>query len=178
MTAPANIIHNGITLAEHLRLHEMWLRGEYGGVRADLSDADLTRSDLTGADLSDADLTRSDLTGSDLTGADLTGSDLTGASLTGANLSGANLSCFGNMHEVKTLQIERWQIGYTADALQIGCQRHPISKWRKWNTEAGRVWIAKMDDTAPEWAERLLPLILAIIDASPATPTGHERSAQ
>jgi hypothetical protein len=86
----------------------------------------------------------------------------------------ANLLCFGNMKEIRTLQIDTWQIGYTADTLQIGCQRHSIDKWRKWDTEAGRKWIEQMDSNALEWADKNLALVLQIIDANPATPTGHE----
>lgn len=38
-------------LKEVLRLHDMWLRSEYGGKRADLQYADLKGADLQGADL-------------------------------------------------------------------------------------------------------------------------------
>ena len=34
-----------------------------------------------------------------------------------------------------------------------------------------------MDGKPLEWAERNLALVLAIIDANPATPTGHEKEA-
>jgi hypothetical protein len=80
----------------------------------------------------------------------------------------------GNMSEIRTLQIDTWEIGYTSDTLQIGCQRHSIEKWRKWDTEAGRKWVASMDSKSAEWADRNMALVLAIIDANPATPTGHE----
>ncbi|MGA1207889.1 MAG: pentapeptide repeat-containing protein, partial [Litorivicinaceae bacterium] len=106
--------------------------------------------------------------------ADLQGATLRGADLWGADLREADLRCFGNMKEIKTMQIDRWEIGYTADTLQIGCQRHPIDKWRKWNTDAGRKWIEQMDNKALEWADRNLGLVLQMIDANPATPTGHE----
>jgi hypothetical protein len=79
------------------------------------------------------------------------------------------------MKEIRTMQIDTWQIGYTADTLQIGCQSHAIDKWRKWNTEAGRKWIEQMDSKALEWADKNLALVLQIIDANPATPTGHEK---
>ena len=141
-------------LNEVLRLHKMWLDGERGGERADLRGAYLRRANLRLADLE--------------------GADLRGAYLEEANLRGAEFLCFGNMMEIKTLQIDRWSVGYTAQDLQIGCQRHPIEKWRKWNTPAGRKWISAMDKDAENWAEKHLGLILAIIDASPATPTGHE----
>jgi hypothetical protein len=130
-------------LNEVIRLHGMWLRGEGGGVRANLNYTYM------------AD-----------------------ANMYGANLTRANLLCMGNMREIRTMQIDKWRIGYTADTLQIGCQRHAISKWRKWNTDAGRVWISKMDSAAMEWAVRNLALILQIIDANPATPTGHEKELE
>jgi hypothetical protein len=94
-------------LAETLRLHELWLRGDPAGTRANLTSANLYRADLTGADLTRADLTRADLAranlyradltdatlaGADLTWANLTGADLTRANLAGAHLSGANLT--------------------------------------------------------------------------------------
>jgi hypothetical protein len=131
-----------------LDAHVKWLRGD-GGKPADLS-------------------------GADLFGADLSGADLFGADLRGADLSGADLLCQGNMRELRTMQIDRWAIGYTADTLQIGCQRHAIEKWRKWTTPAGREWVAMMDNHALAWADHNLALVLAIIDANPAIPTGHE----
>ena len=106
--------------------------------------------------------------------ADLCNANLYYANLRGANLRGADLLCLGNMREIRTMQIDTWQIGYTADTLQIGCQRHAIEKWRKWDTPAGRKWIESMDGKATEWADRNLALVLAIIDANPATPTGKE----
>ena len=71
--------------------HLKWLRGEYGGKRADLSRANLSRANLSGADLSRANLFRADLSGADLSRADLSGADLSGANLFRADLSGANL---------------------------------------------------------------------------------------
>ena len=64
-------------LAEILKLHAQWLRGDSGGTHADLTDANLTHANLTGANL-----TRADLTGANLTHADLTGANLTHANLT------------------------------------------------------------------------------------------------
>ena len=51
-------------LQEILHLHNMWLCGNDGGVRADLSGAD-----LRGADLRDADLSVANLSGANLSGA-------------------------------------------------------------------------------------------------------------
>ena len=104
--------------------------------------------------------------------------DLSGADISDANISDADLAgCIGNMRAIRSMQIDTWPVTYTANTLQIGCQRHPIAKWREWGTEAGRRWIAAMDGKALEWAERNLALVMAMIDANPATPTGHEKEA-
>ena len=78
-------------ISEILRKHKLWLKGEDGGERADLSGANLSGADLSGADLSGADLRVADLIGASLRGADLSGADLSGADLSGANLIGASL---------------------------------------------------------------------------------------
>ena len=130
----------------------------------------------SGADLSDADLIDADLRDANLRYADLRDANLRDADLRYADLRDANLLCFGNMQEIRTMQIDRWGIGYTADTLQIGCQSHAIEKWKRWNTEAGRKWISQMDEYALDWADRNLNLVLQIIDANPANPTGHEEN--
>jgi hypothetical protein len=73
-------------LQEILHLHNMWLCGNDGGVRANLSGAN-----LSGANLSDANLS----------GANLSVADLRWANLNGANLSGADLSGAKNIKSVK-----------------------------------------------------------------------------
>ena len=78
-------------LKEILRLHNMWLIRNNGGVRAN----------LIGADLSDANLRGANLSGADLIGANLIGADLRGANLRGANLRGANLRGAKNIESVK-----------------------------------------------------------------------------
>jgi len=95
-----------------LAKHEKWLRGEPGGMRANLVDADLNGADLrraylrganlVGANLSDANLFGAELSDANLFGAylsdaylnraDLRGANLNRADLRGANLVGANLS--------------------------------------------------------------------------------------
>ena len=96
------------------------------------------------------------------------------ADLSSADLSSANLrNAIGNMGEVKSLHIEKWSVTYTADVMQIGCQRHPIEMWRKSDPR----WIDAMDTAATEWWVRFGPLILALIDASPAVTTGHKESS-
>ena len=81
--------------------HATWLRGEDGGVKADLRKASLIEADLGGADLRGADLRWADihganmcvakLSGAILGGADLREADLRGADLRGADLRGADL---------------------------------------------------------------------------------------
>ena len=88
-------------LNEILEKHEIWLRGEEGGERADLSDADLRGFDLSDtnlsyaylndANLSDADLRDANLMGADLSGVDLRNADLSDTNLRNADLRNANL---------------------------------------------------------------------------------------
>ena len=75
-----------------LKLHQKWLNGRDGGVKANLFRADLSGADLSWADLSGADLSWADLSGANLFGADLSRADLSWADLSWANLSGADLS--------------------------------------------------------------------------------------
>ena len=78
-------------LSEILDLHWKWVRGEPGGVQANLRYANLEGANLTGANLYRANLEGANLTGANLTNAILTGANLRYAILTGANLTGANL---------------------------------------------------------------------------------------
>ena len=98
-------------LNEILKKHKLWLRGEEGGERADLSHTDLSGVDLTGADLryanligvdlryanlryanlSDADLKKTDLSNADLINAGLRDANLRNANLRGVDLTGADL---------------------------------------------------------------------------------------
>ena len=170
-------------IKEALKKHADWLHGKEGGGRANLEEANLEEANLRGANLRGANLRGANLRGANLEGAYLEEANLWGANLWGANLEGANLrgayfTCFGNMKEIRTMQVDTWKIGYTADTLQVGCQRHPIDKWRKWDTVAGRKWIEQMNSKALEWADRNLGLVLQIIDANPATPTGHEKEGE
>lgn len=84
-------------LSDILKKHKMWLNGEVGGIRADLSGADLSGADLHWASLNKADLyavnlRRADLHVANLLGADLRLADLYEANLLGADLSWADLS--------------------------------------------------------------------------------------
>ena len=88
-------------LKQVLAVHAKWVRGEAGGVQANLRSADLRSANLRSADLRSADLRSADLRsanlsgaslyGANLGGADLRSADLRSAGLYGANLSGASL---------------------------------------------------------------------------------------
>jgi hypothetical protein len=93
-------------LKEVIRLHGMWVRGEEGGVRADLygvnlsgvnlrwanlSKANLREANLREANLREANLCGANLRWADLRRADLRWTDLSKANLGEADLSGANL---------------------------------------------------------------------------------------
>ena len=159
-----------------IKSHGEWLVSGSCGARAYLSGANLSGANLRGADLSDANLRDANLRGADLRGADLSDADLRGADLSGADLSGADLSgayllCTGNMRNIKTIQADRWAVGYTHDTMQIGCQRHMIAEWFEFSDED----IASMDDGALDWWRVWKPILQSIIAASPAEPTGAEQ---
>ena len=110
--------------------------------KADLSGANLYVADLSGADLSGANLSVAYLSVANLSGADLSGADLSEA-----NLSKANLLCMGDMKFIFTMQLDKWQIGFTKDVLQIGCQRHLIEDWKTFDD----AMINSMDTKALGW---------------------------
>ena len=134
-----------------LGLHALYLQGDASGERADLRDTYLLGADLRGANLWKADLRDTYLLGADLRGAnlhsanlrnanlqntnlgmaDLSGADLQGANLLGANLRDANLR--GTVLENRallTFQYNKHTAYYFGDGmLQIGCEKHELSKW-------------------------------------------------
>ncbi len=82
---------NGRILREILRKHELWLKGEDGGERANLVGADLKGAKLTGIDLRHAILINANLEGADLSYANLKCAMLTGANLKDAETFGTSL---------------------------------------------------------------------------------------
>lgn len=66
-----------IDLNDTVTKHGKWIRGEDGGLRADLRGADLKGADLGMADLRNAYLTGADLRGVNLKGAKLRGAETT-----------------------------------------------------------------------------------------------------
>ena len=140
--------------------------------RADLRGADLRGADLKGANLKGANLRSANLRGADLRGVNLKDVDLKGASLEDANLEGASLwGCIGNMTHIKSVLCDQYPVTYTADVMQIGCQRHPIAAWWEFDDEQ----IQEMDrKNALKWWRTWKPILQQIIEASPAEPTGCE----
>ena len=120
-----------------------------------------------GASLSGADLRGASLFNANLRGANLSVANLSGASLFDANLSGA----MGERKHIKNLQIEDYSIVYTAESLQIGCKRFPISEWWEFTDDQ----ILTMDGNKAlefwrKWKDWLRDLIEV---RSPAEPTGY-----
>lgn len=84
-------------LAEVIRLHDMWLNQEEGGIRADLSNSDLRGVNLSGADLdcinlSGADLRETNLRGASLRDAELMNTIFNQANMFDVDFRGSNLS--------------------------------------------------------------------------------------
>jgi hypothetical protein len=183
-------------LPEVLRLHGLWLKGSEEGARADLCYANLSNADLCYANLCNADLcyanlcnanlrnanlrnanlSGANLRNADLRNANLSGANLRNADLRNANLSGANLrNATGNMREIKSAHVEQFPVVWcctpTMETLvQIGCQRHPLEWWE--TADQSRIESIAPDGWGP-W-QRLGPIIIGLIKASPATPYGEK----
>ena len=71
------------------------------------------------------------------------------------------------MRHIKTMQVDEWAIGYTHDTLQIDCQRHLLSEWWAFSDEE----ISEMGSRALAWWKVWKPIIMNIIEVSPAKPT-------
>ena len=126
-------------LKKTLDNHEAWLIGD-GGEQANLRSADLRSANLSFANLRFANLRF-------------------------ANILGG----IGNLAELKSIFVDTYQITYTAEVLQIGCERHDIADW--WGFDDKR--IERMDGKALEWWKQWKPILQQIIKDSPAVPTGH-----
>ena len=146
---------------------------------ANLSSADLSSANLSSADLRSANLRSADLSYANLSSADLSSADLRYANLRSANLSSADLryadlidiksffSTIGEMKFVKSVQCEKYMITYTVDTMNIGCQKHSIEEWKIFDDEK----IKNMGFGALEWWNKWKPIIMQIIEMSPAEAT-------
>ena len=170
-------------LSEILKKHKAWRYGEAGGERADLREANLRGANLCEADLCEADLRGANLCEANLCGANLRGANLCEADLCEANLCEANLCeadlreanlnhCAGNKRQIKSLFIsEKWAITYTAEYLQIGCQRHKFADW--WGFDDAT--ISKMDISALMFWREMKDFIKMTVERFPAVKTGKEQ---
>ena len=165
-------------LKEIISRHHDWLCDREGGERANLSSANLSSADLSSADLRYADLSSADLRYANLSSANLSSADLSSADLRYADLSYADLSenelwgTVGNSRHIKTLLIsEDYIITYTKEYLQIGCERHAIKDWWKFNDDR----IKDMDgETALVFWNKYKTFIKRAIKLSPAQATGRK----
>ena len=139
-------------LAKIIADHRLWLRGESGGSRADLSDADLSDADLSDADLRGAVLRDAVLRGADLSRAVLRGAVLRGAVLSDAVLSGVPF--IPNIH----------QAVYTAATATP--ESFDMSDWHTCDTTHCRAgWVTRLAGPAGDTLERVMgtPAAAAII---------------
>ncbi len=93
----------------------------------------------------------------------------TGANLYGANLSRASLDGASGVNEfIKCIQIDTYPVTYTAEVIQIGCQRHTHQEWAEF-TDAE---IRAMDgNKALEWWTKYKTWLFQTIQMCPAAPT-------
>ncbi len=139
---------------------------------ADLSDANLRDANLSYADLVRANLVRANLSDANLIGANLIRADLSDANLIGANLIDVKLwSCVGNKKEIKSLQLEGYDITYTATHMQIGCENRSIEGW--FNFDDKRI-LQMEGKTALNFWNKYKDCIKLTLELSPATPTTNK----
>ncbi len=107
----------------------------------------------------------------------LSGAVLIGADLSNADLSNADLRDVGSLNGasglndfVKCIQLDEWPITYTADLMQIGCQKHPLDAWRNFSDAEIRAMDGKK---ALEWWRKWKDWIFQAIEIAPARPTGY-----
>jgi hypothetical protein len=154
--ANSNLRHADL---RHANLRYADLR--YANLRAaNLRYANLRYANWSNANLRAANLRDANLSNANLSNANLRAANLSNANLSNADLSNADLLCYGDMRFIFTLQIDFWNIGFTKEILQIGCQKHPISKWKNFSDNQ----ISKMDEKALAWWKRWKQPLFAIIE--------------
>jgi len=143
---------------------------------ANLKGANLKVANLEYTSLAYANLKGANLEYANLEGANLRGANLRDANLKGANLKGANLvSTTGNSIHLKSIFCGTYDVTYTAEVMQIGCQRHKLEDW--WSFDDNHI-LAMDGEEALNWWRTWKPILQLIIAASPATPTRYaERDA-
>lgn len=139
--------------------------------RANLEHANLVRANLEGANLRGANFEHANLARANFEHANLGRANFEHANLRGANLEHVNLmETIGNMEHVKSVFCDTYPVTYTAEVMQISCERHKIEDW--WNFDDER--ILEMDGkTALKWWRKWKPILQHIIETSPATETEY-----
>ncbi len=123
----------------------------------------------TGANLYGANLSRANLYGANLDGASLSRASLSRANLYGANLSRASLDGASGVNEfIKCIQIDTYPVTYTAEVIQIGCQRHTHQEWAEFTDAEIRAMDGKK---ALEWWTKYKTWLFQTIQMCPAAPT-------
>lgn len=80
-------------------------------------------------------------------------------------------SSIGESNNIKSAMLDGGVVFYTYDQIQIGCQRHFISEWMKFDDNR----IFEIGGTAfLNWWRKWKPVIQQIIEMSPAEPTKSE----
>ena len=115
--------------------HRKWLRGEDGGVRANLNGASLDGASLDGASLVRANLNGASLDGASLVRANLNGASLDGANLNGANLDGAKLSgVIGGNTRIQSIQVDPYRIVIIDKSIVWGgCTKKTVQEWLEYD---------------------------------------------
>ena len=89
-----------------LKKHMMWLNGEDGGERADMSGAVMRGADMRGADMRGAVMSGADMSWADMSWADMSWADMSWADMRGAVMSGADMS-WADMRGVQHIESAR-----------------------------------------------------------------------
>ena len=119
--------------------HELWLKDDIYGKKANLSNLDLSGLALTNANLTNANLSYVNLTNANLTNANLTAANLIEVDLTNVNLTNANLyrvSLYeANIANITGKEIVTFKAGkhfayYVDGYIKIGCKCLPIKEWK------------------------------------------------
>ena len=99
-----------------------------------------------------------------LTNANLRNTNFSHCSLYNSTLTNVNLQgTIGNMQQIKSFQIEKYPIAYTAELIQIGHECHTIDKWNNYSDAI----IATMDYDALKWWQKWRSTLFKIIEISP-----------
>jgi len=135
-----------------------------------LTSASFERARFEGASLRGARLDYACLTSASFERASLRGARLKDARFGGARLNHASIEGVSGVNDyIKCIHIDTYPITYTADVMQIGCERHAISEWREFDDTR----IARMDGKkSVKFWRKYKAWIFQALELCPAKPTG------